>query len=77
MAQSLFPHQKLHGLNGGKLQEMIFAETGQNWNNLPTEQKRGRVVRHNETGGWFVDRDPPTFTQDRKYLRWQIPQYEV
>jgi len=67
MAQSHFSHKQLQGKNSNQLQELIFAETGLNWNDLPIEQKRGRVIRR-LGGQWIVDREPPTFTQMRRYL---------
>lgn len=75
-AQSLFSHQRLQGLNSNQLQELMFAETGLNWNDLPTEQKRGRVVRRDLAGTWEVDVNPATFTQDRRYLQLEMPRCE-
>lgn len=43
VAQSLYSHKELHGKTTDQMQEMIFQK-GQNWNNYPIGQKRGRVV---------------------------------
>lgn len=69
LAQAHFGQKQLHGLNVNELQELLFREKGINWNDLPVNQKRGRVVRYVEGGRWRVDSEPPTFTQDRAYLR--------
>lgn len=76
MAQSLFLHKVLQGRNSNQLQELIFAETGLNWNDLPSSQKRGRVIHYYMTR-WGVDDNTPSFTQERDYLREFIPKYEV
>lgn len=44
VAQSLFSHKELHGLNSSQLQEKIFQEGGINWNNFALGAKNGRVV---------------------------------
>lgn len=73
MAQSHFPHKRLQGLNGNQLQELLWSETGLNWNDLPIEQKRGRVVRR--LGGvWHIDREPPSFTQVPRYVQANTPE---
>lgn len=69
LAQAHFSHKQLHGLNVNELQELLFREKGINWNDLPAEQKRGRVVRYSTEENWTVDREPPQFTKDREYLK--------
>lgn len=44
-AQAHFPHKRLHGLNGGQMQELLWQEKGVNWNDYPAGAKRGRVCR--------------------------------
>lgn len=43
-ARAVFPHARLHGVNSGQAQELLFAEQGINWNDYPAGCKRGRVV---------------------------------
>lgn len=43
LARSLYSHKECTDKNNSDLQEMIFAK-GQNWNDLPTSQKRGRCI---------------------------------
>ena len=42
-AQAHFSHKRLHGLNGGQMQELLWSEKGVNWNDYPDGAKRGRV----------------------------------
>lgn len=43
VAQSLYSHKELHGKTTDQMQELIYQK-GQNWNDYPIGQKRGRVV---------------------------------
>lgn len=43
-AQAKFSHKQLHGVGTGRMQEMLWAEHGINWNDYPDGAKRGRVV---------------------------------
>jgi tRNA(His) 5'-end guanylyltransferase len=43
-AQAHFPHKRLHGVNGGGMQELLWSEAGVNWNDYPDGCKRGRVA---------------------------------
>lgn len=42
-AQAHFSHKRLHGLNGGQIQELLWSEKQVNWNDYPDGAKRGRV----------------------------------
>lgn len=43
-AQAQFSHKRLHGVNTGQMQEMLWSEKRINWNDYPDGCKRGRVV---------------------------------
>lgn len=43
-AQAKFSPKQLHGVGTNRMQEMLFAEHGINWNDYPDGAKRGRVV---------------------------------
>lgn len=43
-AQAKFSQRQLHGVNTGRMQEMLWSEHGINWNEYPDGAKRGRVV---------------------------------
>lgn len=57
-AQAHFSHKRLHGVNSGGMQELLWSEKGVNWNDYPDGCKRGRVaVRHSgERPVEYVDR---------------------
>lgn len=46
VAQSLYSHKELNGKTTDMMQELIFQK-GQNWNNYPVGQKRGRLILKN------------------------------
>ncbi len=43
VAQSLYPHKELHGVNSEAKQELIFQK-GINWNDYPARKKRGGFI---------------------------------
>lgn len=45
VAQSLFSHKSLQGLDGNQLQEKMWQERQVNWNDYPAWSKRGSYVR--------------------------------
>lgn len=75
-AQSCFSHKSLQGLNTSMLQEKLFTERGINWNNEPTENKRGVCAYKTEVevkpsvvrNKWVIDYNIPLFSQDREYI---------
>lgn len=69
LGQAHFSHGELHGKNMSEVQEMLFSQRGINWNELPSDQKRGRAMLKTAGGGWFASLGIPTFTQNREYLR--------
>jgi tRNA(His) 5'-end guanylyltransferase len=74
VAQSLYSHKELQNKDCNKLQEMIFQK-GQNWNEYPTECRRGTFVYKNDSG-WVIDKNGPILTQDRKWFFDKLPMIE-
>ncbi len=80
VAQSLYSHKELHGKNGSQQQDMIH-EKGQNWNDYPVGQKRGRAIiketyeKEGATRSRWVVVDPPIFSKDRSFLQELIPRH--
>ena len=68
LAQSLFPHKQLQGLNCKTVQDKMLVEKDVNWNNLTTPQKRGTAVLKDENGKWYIDYDMPILTDNRDYI---------
>lgn len=75
LARSLYSHRELDHKNTSQLQELCFQK-GQNWNDIPTQQKRGRcVVKKDRTipsgqvrSSWELDNEIPIFSADRTYV---------
>ena len=69
VAQSQFSHKELQGLSCNKLQDKLLIEKNINWNNYPTEVKRGSSCIKNEEGKWFIDKEMPILRgTDRDYI---------
>lgn len=67
LAQSLFSHKSLQGLNLAAVHDKLMLEKNVNWNDLETWKKRGTCVYCGETE-IVVDDEIPIFTQDRNYV---------
>ncbi len=53
LAQSLFPHKALEGLNGSQLQDKMMLEKNVNWNDLEVKYKRGTYIKTIKTSKPF------------------------
>lgn len=80
LARSLYSHKECNNKNCSELQEMCFQKE-KNWNDLPTNLKRGRCVikeYYKTPSGsdgvyairskWIIDNEIPIFSQDRNYI---------
>lgn len=86
LAQSLYSHKELEGINCKQLQDKMFTEKGVNWNDLSTIEKRGccciKIMQQNSNidikdgyypkEKWIIDNDIPIFSQDRNYINSRI-----
>lgn len=68
LAQSLFSHKELQGINSKDVQSKMLTEKNVNWNDLSTPEKRGTAVRRDEEGKWYIDYEMPILTDDRDYI---------
>jgi tRNA(His) 5'-end guanylyltransferase len=68
LGQCNFSHKELHGKSCNDIQDMLMLQKGINFNDMPTEFKRGVCCRKNEDGKWTIDKEMPIFTQDRDYI---------
>lgn len=68
LAQSLFSHKELQGVNSKDLQNKMLTEKDVNWNDLPTTFKRGSCCIKDESGHWIIDNEIPIFTENRAYI---------
>jgi tRNA(His) 5'-end guanylyltransferase len=74
VAHSLYSHKELQNKNTIHLHDMIH-EKDQNWNDYPTDCKRGAFIVKDETG-WIIDREGPILSQDKEYFFSRVPQIE-
>jgi tRNA(His) 5'-end guanylyltransferase len=76
LAQAHFSHNRLHGLSGDEMQELLFQERGINWAQEPEEFKNGTLV-HKYFGdngrSLWASAAAPIFTQFREGLNGLIP----
>lgn len=75
LGQCYFSHKELDHKNTDMVQEMLFTIKGINFNDMPTEFKRGVccVKRESERNGatrrqWVIDREIPIFSQRPDYI---------
>lgn len=79
LGQTNFAHKELQGKSCNDIQDMLMLQRGINFNDMPTEFKRGvccvkRVVEELWEEGisihkkWYLDKNIPIFTQDRLYI---------
>lgn len=53
LAQSLFSHKELQGLDGSQMQDKMMLDKGVNWNDLPVRLKRGVYIKRIKTSKPF------------------------
>ena len=84
LGQCNFSHKELHSKSCNDIQDMLMTQKGINFNDMPTEFKRGvccvknrmvcepygnRMLVDGATDGqWVLDKEIPIFTQDREYI---------
>ena len=68
LAQSLFSHKELQGLNCKTVQIKMLTEKNVNWNNLTIPEKRGTAVLKDEEGKWYIDYEMPILVENRDYI---------
>jgi tRNA(His) 5'-end guanylyltransferase len=71
VARSLASHKECTNKNFSELNELIFQKGG-NFNNYPTDCKRGAFTYKTEDG-WVIDKEPPILSQDKKYFFCKVP----
>ena len=70
LGQCNFSCKELHGKSCNDIQDMLMTQKGINFNDMPTEFKRGVCCIKNRQvcGQWVIDKEIPIFTQDRDYI---------
>jgi tRNA(His) guanylyltransferase len=79
-AQAHFSHRELHGVNTKQMQEKLWSEKQVNWNDMPDEFKRGRVVRRHRdvedaipVSHWLTEPAPVFSAEPGGFLAQAIP----
>lgn len=63
-----FSQKELHCKSCNDIQDMLHEQRGINWNDFPTEQKRGSACLKGEEG-WYIDHEMPILKgEDRAYV---------
>jgi tRNA(His) 5'-end guanylyltransferase len=68
LGQCNFSHRELHGKSCNDIQDMLITQKAINFNDMPTEFKRGVCCRRNPDGKWMIDKEIPIFSQNREYI---------
>lgn len=78
LGQCNFSHKELHEKSCNDIQDMLFLQKGINFNDMPTDYKRGTCCYKEEIPckdrligfkrEWVIDKEPPIFSQDREYV---------
>ena len=77
LGQTHFTSDELHGKNNNEIQDMLFTQKGINFNDMPTEFKRGICVRKvlrpgNLRAQWEIDRSIPIFSLAPSYVEREV-----
>jgi len=68
VARCYFSQKELNKKNTSEMQDMLHEKFNINWNDFPTEQKRGSACLRGEKG-WYIDHEMPILKgEDRAYL---------
>ena len=68
LGQCNFSHKELQNKSCNDIQDMLMTQKSINFNDMPTEFKRGVCCHRDENGKWFLDKEIPIFSQDREYI---------
>ena len=68
LAQSLYPHKEIQGINTQNLKNKMLEEKGIDWNAYRTAEKQGIAAIKDNEGKWFIDELTPIFAEHREYI---------
>lgn len=78
LGQCNFSHRELHGMSCNDIQDMLMLQKDINFNDMPTDYKRGTCCYKKEIPctdrlvgyktEWVIDKDPPIFSKDREFV---------
>jgi tRNA(His) guanylyltransferase len=64
LAQSLYSHKELQGLNASQLQDKMMLEKGVNWNDIEVRFKRGTYIKRTVTSKPFTAEELTTLPKN-------------
>lgn len=68
VGQANFSHKELQNKSCNDIQDMLMLQKGINWNDFPTDCKRGAACIKREDG-WYIDKNMPILKgEDREYI---------
>lgn len=73
LGRAYFSQNRLLGLSGNQIQDLLHEECNINWNDLATVKKRGSCIISTDSG-WIIDTEIPIFTKDRNYIERFLPE---
>lgn len=76
LGQANFSHNELQGKSCNDIQDMLMLNKNINFNDMPTQFKRGTAC-FKKALGWHLDYEMPIITQDRDYVEKHIHIKEV
>lgn len=92
LGQTHFSHKALQNKSCNDIQDMLMTQKNINFNDMPTEFKRGvccvknrmvcepygnrMLVSGTNAGQWVLDKNIPIFTQDRNYIEETFRMYD-
>lgn len=69
VGQANFSQKELQNKNCNMIQDMLLEQKGINWNDFPTDCKRGTACFYDEERGWVIDHGTPIFKdKSRQYI---------
>lgn len=91
LGQTHFSSKELHQKGQSDIQDMLMLQKGINFNNMPTEFKRGvccirKTIQNPNVDikdgfapklKWVIDTEIPIFTQNKEYITSVLPHKEV
>lgn len=68
VGQSYFSHKYMHGKGRKQVQDLLLTEKGIDWNDYPTQFKRGSACIKKD-GKWIIDTEIPVWnSENRAYI---------
>ncbi len=74
LGQAHFSHKQLQGKSQSNVQDMLMEAYNINFNDMPTEFKRGVCCYRGSDGKWVLDGEDPIISKNRAYMEQHLPE---